>query len=373
MLHLNVRAATDGWWCMFFRKARWLFLGLLAPEFVLLMACGQWTSAQRSVKDMRALGYNHWSMTHAFYSDSGGFVLKLKEMAPFPLTARQVWYLVDCGFMELPKISKETIQEKSKADMFTKAIAIVQVGWLVTQCVARAVQKLAVTPLELLTIALVPCSTATYFFWLYKPQDVGMPTILEIDANLSDILSAAGQVAKEPFQDTPLDFVEGPEAYVLNVYRGRGKIFSWLGSRRPSPLTRIPNDRNPQFNAFYERCLLAVAVASFSTLHFLGWNFDFPSRDEQILWRTACAVAECSLAFHGAVETVSYVFDIDYRKRPYLQESKTTWPGNILFMVPAGLYFLARLALLIGVCLSMRSLPRDAFVSVDWTAVVPHF
>ncbi|MCJ1245349.1 hypothetical protein MMC30_002553 [Trapelia coarctata] len=373
ILHLNLPAATDGWWCIFLRKARWLFLGLIAPEIVLLVACGQWTSAQRSVEDMRALGCKHWSMTHAFYADSGGFVLKPRESGSFPLTARQVWYLVDCGFMKVPNISKKDIEDKSKADKITKAIAVLQVGWLVMQCVARAIQRLAVTPLELLIIAIVPCSAATYFFWLHKPKDVNLPTVLEVDVSLADILLSARQTAINSLHGTPLDFVEGPEMYVLNMYTGSGKIWSWLGSRPPRPLTRIPNDRNPQFNAFYQRCLLAAVVASFSTLHFLGWDFDFPSRAEQILWWTSCAVAEGSLAVHGAVEVVSYLFDAGYRKRPYIQESKTTWPGNFLFLVPAGLYFSARLALLVGVGLSMRSLPRDAFVSVDWTAVLPHF
>ena len=321
---------------------------------------------------MKALGCKQWSMPHAFYADSGGFVLKSREGAAFPLTARQLWYLVDWGFMRVPEISKREIEDKSKTDKITKAIAVLQVGWLVTQCLARAVQRLAVTPLELLTVALVLCTAATYFFWLHKPKDVNLPTVLEVDVTVSDILLRAGKTAEDSFRDTPLDFIEGPDVYMLNMYRASGRTSSWLGSQRSRPLTRIPNDRNPEFNAFHQRCLLAAVVAVFSTFHLVGWDFNFPSRGEQILWWVCCAVAEGSLAVHGVVESASYFFDADYRKRPYIQESKTTWPGNLLFILPASLYFFARLALLVGVCLSMRSLPRDAYLSVDWTAILPH-
>jgi len=50
MLHLNLPARTDSQWTLFVRKARWLVLALLAPELVMLFACGQWASAKRSVQ-----------------------------------------------------------------------------------------------------------------------------------------------------------------------------------------------------------------------------------------------------------------------------------------------------------------------------------
>ena len=371
MLHLNVPAKDDGFWCIFARKSRWLVLGLLTPELVLLSACGQWASAQRSVRDMKALGYNEWTMAHAFYADSGGFLLKPLCSFPFPITAKQLHYLVGQGYLGLPAISVREICDKSKADKFTKTIAALQLCWLVLQCVARAIQKISVTPLELSTVAIILCTASTYFFWLHKPLNAELPTILETDVSTADILLHGGEAAKDPFRDTPLDFVE-PKVYTLNLFRGEWKRFSWFASNEPRPLNRIPNDRNPQFNAFYQRFLLASIVASFSTIHFFGWNFDFPSKAEQILWRTCCVTAEASLGAHGAHEIQQYFFSPNYRERPYIQDAKVTWPSNLLFILPAGLYFVARMTLLVGVFISMRSLPPDAFVSVQWTAFIPH-
>ncbi|KAL9026357.1 MAG: hypothetical protein Q9196_004966 [Gyalolechia fulgens] len=46
MLHLNVPAEHEAFWTSFFRKTRWLILGALAPETVLLASGGQWASAR---------------------------------------------------------------------------------------------------------------------------------------------------------------------------------------------------------------------------------------------------------------------------------------------------------------------------------------
>lgn len=87
MIHLNVPAKTDNLWSLTLRKARWLMLALLAPELVMLFACGQWASARRSVVDMHRSCYEDWTMTHAFYADSGGFMLQTADCLSFPITA----------------------------------------------------------------------------------------------------------------------------------------------------------------------------------------------------------------------------------------------------------------------------------------------
>ena len=42
--------------------------------------------------------------------------------------------------------------DRSKADAFTKAFALIQSGWLITQSIARAARGLAITELELATM-----------------------------------------------------------------------------------------------------------------------------------------------------------------------------------------------------------------------------
>ena len=165
MLHLNVPAQDDSNWTLFVRRTRWLTLAVLAPELVMLFASGQWASAKQSVGEMKALGYEGWSMVHAFYADSGGFVLQARDSYPFPVTAKQIQYLITSKYMDVPAITRAEIWDKSKADRFAKYVACLQAGWLVLQVAARAVQHLPITLLELSTVVLISCTAVTFFFW----------------------------------------------------------------------------------------------------------------------------------------------------------------------------------------------------------------
>ena len=98
----------------------------------MLFASGQWASAKRSVAEMREIGYVNWSLVHAFYADSGGFLLCARNSTTFPVTAKQIYCLVKMKYLPMPAITREEIWDKSKADKFAKTIAGLQASWLVT-------------------------------------------------------------------------------------------------------------------------------------------------------------------------------------------------------------------------------------------------
>ena len=77
MLHLNLPAPNDNSWTIFWRRTRWLLLGIPAPELLMTFAFAQWSSARRSRAEMCRVGNTDgkWTMVHAFYADMGGFVL----------------------------------------------------------------------------------------------------------------------------------------------------------------------------------------------------------------------------------------------------------------------------------------------------------
>ena len=130
----------------------------------MLFASGQWTSAKRSVIEMEEPGYGNWSLVHAFYADSGGFLLCARDSRLFPATAKQVYYLIRKKYMQMPAITRKEILDKSKADKVAKTIAGLQAGWLAAQVTARALQQLPITLLELSALALITCTGATFFF-----------------------------------------------------------------------------------------------------------------------------------------------------------------------------------------------------------------
>jgi hypothetical protein len=86
-----------------------------------------------------------------------------------PLTPDELVYLVQKGYIDVPSITKKEIDDKSKGDMMSKGITIVQTGWFVMQCLARWFRRLPVEELELVTLAFAVTNTMTYLFWWNKP------------------------------------------------------------------------------------------------------------------------------------------------------------------------------------------------------------
>src|SRR6266542_677188 len=76
---------------------------------------------------------------------------------------------------KLPKIPASDIKDRSKGDFLSKLIAILQTTWFIFQCIARGQQRLALTELELVTLALASLNAITYIFWWHKPLGVQEP------------------------------------------------------------------------------------------------------------------------------------------------------------------------------------------------------
>ena len=56
---------------------------------------------------MKDLGFDRWTLVHGFYADSGGFLLKTTDHSLFPVTAKQIHYLVKEKYMAVPETSKK--------------------------------------------------------------------------------------------------------------------------------------------------------------------------------------------------------------------------------------------------------------------------
>ena len=77
--------------------------------------------------------------------------------------------------IEFPNVTVEEIEDRSKADGFSKTIALGQTLWFIAQCIARGALHLDLTPLELLTLSLAVLNGVMYFLWWNKPMDVRCP------------------------------------------------------------------------------------------------------------------------------------------------------------------------------------------------------
>ena len=89
----------------------------------------------------------------------------------------------DVGREALHELLKNTFTEdeiwdKSKGDTLAKAIVALQTTWFLAQIIGRAMQRLTITELEVITLAYAAFNAVMYAFWWNKPLDVQCPLLI---------------------------------------------------------------------------------------------------------------------------------------------------------------------------------------------------
>ena len=110
----------------------------------------------------------------------GGFVLvdpEKEDAAPNEQqrTVLTLDYFKAHQNIKIPKVTAADIEDRSKGDALSKIIAILQTTWFIVQCIARGQQRLALTELELVTLALASLNAVTFAIWWHKPLGVQEP------------------------------------------------------------------------------------------------------------------------------------------------------------------------------------------------------
>jgi hypothetical protein len=126
----------------------------------------------------------------------GGFMLFEGNIADGVLSPERFSELLAAGMIEFPTVTVEEIEDRSKADAFSKAIALGQTLWFIVQCLARSVQHIDLTLVELLTLSLAVLNGVMYFLWWHKPLDVRSPVRVYLIGDLDKPI-----VAKESLWD----------------------------------------------------------------------------------------------------------------------------------------------------------------------------
>jgi len=78
-------------------------------------------------------------------------------------------------------LSKEHIQDKSKANGLAKTLICLQALWFCIQCVSRLAQGLSISLLEPNTFGHALCTLLIHLLWWDKPMDIEEPTLIESD------------------------------------------------------------------------------------------------------------------------------------------------------------------------------------------------
>jgi hypothetical protein len=435
ILCLNVSSPDDNVFYIFHRRFWLTCLCFLGPEFTLLNAAGQWVSARQSVKDFHGAGYKAWTMQHAHFADMGGYVLRTRDFPAFPVDAKQLLFLIKAGFVKVPNLDIKIIRDKNKIDGMLRIITVCQVFYFVANIVGRAILHLAITCMELTTAAFIVCTVATVFFWLYKPADVNTPEYLETESKISEIVLAAVaeftppkvkpednssegiSVAKPQAQHlylrTPLDFISREEWHWSLYWSNWINILRHLYinfAPKSLPVDRFENTVTLKPTRGVYWCCLGVS-AVYTSIFVSAWNYDFPTTVERYLWRAAClTILGTLVAFYTITEFAFWVYPVLEQRYGHLlrrwfgnkrrvEPERQGWIRKRVHRVAAGIrnnsvskdpalnvplkailpiyvvgvfYCTARSYILLSDVVELRSLPASAFITVDWSSIIPH-
>ncbi|OCL07626.1 hypothetical protein AOQ84DRAFT_408530 [Glonium stellatum] len=368
VLCLHIPEPEAGHWSFLRYKLRWQFFTIIFPEVIVSMAAEQWESANQNVTKFTQLGYPQWTMRHAFFADMGGFMLSSPDFPDFPIDGCQLAYLVEQKYIRLPEVDVRTIWDRNKADGFARLITSVQIAWFCIKCIARWIQRLTLSTLELTTFAFIIATLNTLFFWNHKPLDVTTPIVLQTETRITDILIKAGDVAREPYLRTPLDFLTSPPT-------------SWKSYNRP--IRRFGNTKTrPPAGLTYRESIYGILFEFvYFGIHLIGWRSVFPTMLERYLWRIS------SLVLLGLL--CLYLFCIPLgvaTARPFskailgkelstpleVAENLPKWAQRVIHIPIVGFYVLARLYILLEGLVSLRALPLDAYTDISWSNFLPH-
>ncbi|KAK7022778.1 hypothetical protein VNI00_016949 [Paramarasmius palmivorus] len=288
-------------------------------------------------------------------------------------------FLVAKGYITL---TEDEIKDKSHADVITKSIAVIQTTWFIMQVIARAVEGLAITELEIVTVGFAILNFGTYFLWWNKPLRVGHPVRVywrqteksgggDTDAGKGGLWGScregAGAVLKYIYALDLVDNFEGPDNILFRLLL----LPLWILSHILAMCDRILEDNDDNDLAIpissrldNDPLHLYITVygiaALFGAIHCIPWLFQFPTHTEQLLWRiSAVAVAAAPIAMgvlHG--------------------NEKSGWIPIRVWISVAIVFSLAyavfRITLIVIAFTALRDLRPSAYQTVQWTTFIPH-
>ena len=126
-------------------------------------------------------------MTHGFFIIMGGFHLfkrsseeksgtqSLSQEDDVPLHPLLASDLTHDDVYSFAMPTEAEIKDKGKSDWLAKSLVLLQTSWFVVQCIARAIEHLPVTHLEIVTLAYAAMNFVIYVFWWNKPLNVNRP------------------------------------------------------------------------------------------------------------------------------------------------------------------------------------------------------
>ncbi|KAA1473482.1 hypothetical protein DENSPDRAFT_277477 [Dentipellis sp. KUC8613] len=312
---------------------------LLMPEMMLVRVITEHIEARWIARQFNSqFPACSWTLADAYYVTMNGYILKNEAIGHEDLLK-----LMQEGQIDPVTSDELSIRDRSKADSLAKLIACCQIIWLMIQCLARAIEGLPMSALELGTVGTAFMAVIAYGFQWHKPKDILRPIVLQprngkrgdnLVADASRLETSLlqgdeeGDIAGNESRGDEGQVEEAKADFLRFAFQHRDKIGYWVQAMV---------------------CLL------FGGWHCLAWNFTFPTFLELWLWRFYCIFCMVPGLF-----------------LPLLAHSKHYTREEVLLATLALFHLASRATALVLMFIGLRRLPAGVFETVRWTTFLPH-
>jgi hypothetical protein len=218
-----------------------------------------------------------------------------------------------------------------------------------------------VTELEVVTLAFAVVNIFIWLLWWGKPLDVQDPIML----GTPEEESAAQHMYASGVSGDPIALAKFSVRFRSMLGDPSSKYHPFSSNSVPSFFSVSYRDNNYRRHARIPSVVASFVGAIFGAIHCAAWNSHFPSTDEKWMWRSGALL----------VTAVPLIAVLEILILSILEER---YPGfetkyfKVAFVAFIPLYIIARLFLLIIPFTSLRTLPPDTVVDVNWSVYIPH-
>ncbi|KAG2139637.1 uncharacterized protein EDB93DRAFT_1090144 [Suillus bovinus] len=172
-IHPNIPSPRhSGYSHILWRQLGIMIMALIAPNLIVTWAMRQWFSARQVTR--HHANYT-WTQTHSFFVLMGSFMLYVDKEPCRTLQPDHILILIRKGCIDVPTLTANQIYDRSKGNVISKGLIILQVAWFIMQLITQAIYHLETTQLEVGTLAFAVLNFLTYAVWWDKPLNVQYP------------------------------------------------------------------------------------------------------------------------------------------------------------------------------------------------------